>query len=541
MGYADDTGATSVHTADLERIAEITHTFAREIGQELNIAKSRAWSTEAKGRAALERLRIDGVSFAVGTDFKCLGAHLRAARSVRNSTIEQRFEIGISRAKRIAWTHLPFMVKSALVSSLVVQASLYGIQSGVATAAALQKLQSVCLRAVWGLSRKSRAKELVFTLLLPGHRTDPKQALAYQCLKMLRDQCLSRPDVRAQIQQVWRSTKLEQPASCLGPVGLLFDVLGKLGWKWEVLEQFERPGRAPLPLFSGPDGWWLHELRDGLRLSCWRAVARRRQDCAGIDAPAGVDKHATLANLKNRGYSCGEQGILRSILSGSLRTRDKLYRAGLVDSPICIFCGLADETLQHMWWHCPAWDSLRLDPYLPSAACRRELPPCTQHLGIAMEDDECVAFQQREPRGAEVDCPAVLPGGTGEEKICAGRIVAWTDGACANNQDARFRRAGAGVFYCKSSARNRSIALSGREQTNQRAELLAVVHVLRSEQRAVEIRTDSEYVHNGAHSWQRWAETGRQGDHKDLWSELASLLKQRPKWQRYFRESGWPR
>ena len=232
--------------------------------------------------------------------------------------------------------------------------------------------------------------------------------------------------------------------------------------------------------------------------------------------------------MKSKDCSCGEQGILRSILSGSLRTRDKLYRAELVASPICIFCGLAAETLQHMWWHCPAWKTLRYDPNLPSEACRREQPPCTQNLGIAMEDDECIGFQQQEPCGAEVECPAELPGSIDEEMMCDDRVIAWTDGACKDNQDARFRRAGAGVFYCKSSARNQSIALSGREQTNQRAELLAVVHVLRSEQRAVEIRTDSEYVHNGARSWQRWAAAGWQGDHKDLWSELAALMAQRP-------------
>eukprot|EP00973_Karenia_brevis_P061001 8482666-Karenia_brevis.AAC.1 len=54
-----------------------------------------------------------------------------------------------------------------------------------------------------------------------------------------------------------------------------------------------------------------------------------------------------------------------------------------------------------------------------------------------------------------------------------GYTVVYTDGACIHNQDARFRKAGVGVFRCIADSLNISMALPGWGQTNQRAELYA--------------------------------------------------------------------
>ena len=115
-----------------------------------------------------------------------------------------------------------------------------------------------------------------------------------------------------------------------------------------------------------------------------------------------------------------------------------------------------------------------------------------------------------------------------------GRVVVWTDGACRHNQDARLRRAGAGVFYARGSWRNWAWSLEGRDQTNQKAELLAVVAVLRADRRPLEVRTDSQYVFNGARSWQAWRHRGWQGDHADLWDEFSMLMGDRASGNAHF-------
>ena len=96
--------------------------------------------------------------------------------------------------------------------------------------------------------------------------------------------------------------------------------------------------------------------------------------------------------------------------------------------------------------------------------------------------------------------------------------VFWTDGACANNQDQRFRRAGAGIFYGTGHPMNASMILPGYVQSNQRAELLAVVVACMRDPRPLDIRTDSEYVCNGFAALSSWKESGWKGDHADLWN-----------------------
>jgi ribonuclease HI len=105
--------------------------------------------------------------------------------------------------------------------------------------------------------------------------------------------------------------------------------------------------------------------------------------------------------------------------------------------------------------------------------------------------------------------------------------VLWTDGAASNNQDDRFRRAGAGIFYKAGHDMNLSMMVLGLVQTNQRAELLAVVVACLRDPRPLHIRTDSEYVRNGFACWESWVGKGWDGAHADLWNLLAAELRAR--------------
>ena len=68
---------------------------------------------------------------------------------------------------------------------------------------------------------------------------------------------------------------------------------------------------------------------------------------------------------------------------------------------------------------------------------------------------------------------------------------------------------------------------TGLVQTNQRAELLAVVLACLRDPRPLDIRTDSEYVCKGVASLDRLASGHWQGDHADLWNLLGKELASR--------------
>eukprot|EP00973_Karenia_brevis_P017807 2447060-Karenia_brevis.AAC.1 len=77
---------------------------------------------------------------------------------------------------------------------------------------------------------------------------------------------------------------------------------------------------------------------------------------------------------------------------------------------------------------------------------------------------------------------------------------------------------------------NVSAPLEGPDQTNQRAELMAAVAALRTENRPCEIKTDSKYVCDGC-TCMLSCQLGliaTMKSHLDLWLEMEGLLRARP-------------
>eukprot|EP00756_Hemistasia_phaeocysticola_P018134 Hpha_TRINITY_DN15575_c2_g4::TRINITY_DN15575_c2_g4_i1::g.105645::m.105645 len=117
------------------------------------------------------------------------------------------------------------------------------------------------------------------------------------------------------------------------------------------------------------------------------------------------------------------------------------------------------------------------------------------------------------------------------ETVEDGRVVVWTDGSGIEHEGRN--RAGAGLFYAPGHPKNAGVGVGGR-RTAQRAELVAFVHVLRTELRPFEVRTDSRYVADGVNRfmnrWRRNAWYARPAmaeyiENADLWFEVDCAIK----------------
>lgn len=108
----------------------------------------------------------------------------------------------------------------------------------------------------------------------------------------------------------------------------------------------------------------------------------------------------------------------------------------------------------------------------------------------------------------------------------------YTDGCCLKNgkQDAI---GGIGVFFGDNDNRNISKKLDGLKQTNNRAELMAVIEALKVKEISlpITIYTDSKYVQNGITTWiKNWKKnywktsTGKDVLNSDLWISLDLLV-----------------
>lgn len=113
------------------------------------------------------------------------------------------------------------------------------------------------------------------------------------------------------------------------------------------------------------------------------------------------------------------------------------------------------------------------------------------------------------------------------------RVQIWTDGSA--RQTRKGYRAGAGVFYGHGNKMNQGWAVSGN-QTNQRAELTAVLRCIEREEQNITICTDSMYVvagiQQGRSQWKKKAWYKNPGkakwiDNADLWQKLDCILEVR--------------
>ena len=117
---------------------------------------------------------------------RLLGANIAFGRNVRNDIAEKRVQRGVVVAERIRWAPLPMPIRARLLSSLVLLASLYAVCVGDLSTRLLNRLTSAVMRAVWGTKRKLRSRDVVLSLLVPGHLVDPRQAFIHQTLCTLR-------------------------------------------------------------------------------------------------------------------------------------------------------------------------------------------------------------------------------------------------------------------------------------------------------------------------------------------------------------------
>ena len=171
---------------------------------------------------------------------------------------------------------------------------------------------------------------------------------------------------------------------------------------------------------------------------------------------------------------------------------------------------------------------------LPSAAVRSTWPACSIDCGIFVEDERVPALlcHLQEEEEAAHDIPSFFECDERRSSVAVSQDddeqqVNWTDGASSLNQGDRFRRAGCGIYYGDGHCMNMSAILPGLVQTNQRAELLAVVLACLRDPRQLDIRSDSSYACAGFVAWKSWVDKGWKGYHADLWNMLGAELRSR--------------
>ena len=306
---------------------------------------------------------------------------------------------------------------------------------------------------------------------------------------------------------------------CDGPATVTRSILRWVGWHCQAPDLFAREGRLPLGLLDGPESWWPHEIRQAMRHAEWSRAHNTRGDMSGIESTAGLDKMATIRALNSTKIPPEQKNNVRELLG------DRVWTADSPDVEVA-------EDEDRMLWRCPQWETLRREEQAASSQDRLAWSPCTTRCGILLEDPEAVAWADA---GISAQ-PLFICGKTLPENVLADArfegetqnddsVMAWTDGTCVCNHDARFRGAGCGVFFSIGDDRNRSFTLTGREETNNRAKLLAAIAAMRVQDGNLEIKSDSESVVRIAAGLLQGERQLNNESNADLWDEFLTELR----------------
>ena len=202
-----------------------------------------------------------------------------------------------------------------------------------------------------------------------------------------------------------------------------------------------------------------------------------------------------------RGFKLGEEerGILRTVLTGAVKTGERMCTAGLKGDERCEFCGNGEvETTGHIFWECERWEEARRKWFKVEE--RKEIlkmPKCTWLCGTLprSEEPDRELMKVRVREGEEEWPPGRTEGEVKGELYEGGYLVVASDGACPEQQgDSRLRRSAQALYYGEGHACNCAWETHTLGQGAQRAEVRAAVRWVAWAWGPTELWTDSALV-----------------------------------------------
>ena len=207
-GYADDTYMVAVSIVSLALMLAATSQWVRLTGQEINVKKSMVFGVgQVMGRSAQPlRAELDGEQLPVQREFRQLGMGVRTApKRGTGPLMEKRMESAKKALRKARMLPVGFEGRALIVAVMILAAGLYGAELADVTMKHAMGLEAAVLHILWGPTKPCRAKEIVFALLVPGHRMAPTMLIPYKRACWLANLARTRGTPQSIAQAVWET------------------------------------------------------------------------------------------------------------------------------------------------------------------------------------------------------------------------------------------------------------------------------------------------------------------------------------------------
>eukprot|EP00973_Karenia_brevis_P090634 12403510-Karenia_brevis.AAC.1 len=228
MTYADDLQGLSDSRASVTKMAYVTDEFANLTGQSISNDKSKAFTTAAGGRHAV---KVHSGNIQWVHQAEILGATIAFQGTSDCERAVARIEDGCVYADKVRWLQLGFYGRSNILQTGMLPRALHASSVTHVPKQQLNKLQTRVSRAVWGEGRRYRCKKILYTLLCPGHCTDPHQVVEYACLITLHRMLIKHRNLHGLFEETWAHHSAGRLKG-EGPICKLFKTLRALQWEW---------------------------------------------------------------------------------------------------------------------------------------------------------------------------------------------------------------------------------------------------------------------------------------------------------------------
>ena len=313
-GYADDTQAVALGVASLQGTVPATEEWLQVMGQDVRVQKSCSW---VKGEEGAPEVLLRGGPIPLVATFHELGVDVAIGGSrITGPVLSRRLEAGPSVLRRLP--HLSsYDRRERTISLLVTPLALHGVAVASVTEPDPRGLETAVVRALWGATCLSRAKEFIFTVLSKGHRVSPVMHTRYKRILWLARMARGPGVTQVFAQAIWESGG-RPPGT--GPVGRALRTAATLGWTpcegwwcWDV------PGQEhPLHFVQEPLRQLQHRVRDSLRYHSSRQLEAGRPVTFG-GLGDGTDGRACRAALQAASTEL-EKSLLRGLMAGAMWT-----------------------------------------------------------------------------------------------------------------------------------------------------------------------------------------------------------------------------
>ena len=502
--WAVQSESAVVASAAVQTIAETTAQLAMTV----SLTKSCAYSTCKQSRGFLRRLKVQGATIPVVSDFTDLGVVFCARANGCAKGFQHRLEKNTGKFLKLQLVNWSLGKKVASLCRVILPATLHGCELASLSASSLRSLRGKCNKAIWG--EHSQRNHYLAPLIGGSSIYEPWLLVFKQRWQTFRRIWASMPSVWTKWNQLVKLSIVKG----VGPMSYFLLDLQFLGWEPRENGWIHLPCGSILHIyFSNWDVVW------GKLLAAWEgyvtAQVQSYKDLQGLQGFSVVLVRARLAT--KQGYN----SQVANYACGAIVPAQRRKHFTCEQDTKCPFCE-SYLTTEHMLLHCPS-----------TAVCRENFTELLQ---------QCTSF---EVQWGLFACPVEI-----QELHSALRLLQWEHVPC------RFLEADVQLFTDGStiwptvpclSLSTWAVVLAepgklegtrvvngvvpGDSQTNNRAELLAVLAAVLSGTGGC-IYSDSDVTVSGFRRLQKdgWSPLlWRKHANLDVWYSLYQALQRSPR------------